>query len=159
MKKGPFNQFIRWTPMHEERSIQSNYQEVATKRCLCQFDGEIFRYERWFVKQCVRDFRFLRKFSRIFEMFVNEHVCERTDYEFSAAICIELSTFWCEVFAIIMGCLRIETPDRMVKDWWDMVFTPEINWLTCRRENCLRIYNNLNISPTFSWFYFNPSSN
>ena len=30
--------------------IQSNYQEVDIKRCFCRFVGEIFRYERWFMK-------------------------------------------------------------------------------------------------------------
>ena len=42
-----------WSPQHEERSIQSNYQQ-STRRCFCRFVGEIFRYERWFMKQCVR---------------------------------------------------------------------------------------------------------
>ena len=39
-----------WTPEHEERSIQSNYQEVSTRRCFCRFVGEIVRYEYRFMK-------------------------------------------------------------------------------------------------------------
>ena len=41
-------------PHHGQRIIQSNYQEMATKRCFCRFIGEIIRYERWFMKWCVR---------------------------------------------------------------------------------------------------------
>ena len=37
-------------PLVEKRSIQSNYQEVATKRCFCRLFWEIFRYECWFMK-------------------------------------------------------------------------------------------------------------
>ena len=37
-------------PLVEKRSIQSNYQEVATKRCFCRIFLEIFRYECWFMK-------------------------------------------------------------------------------------------------------------
>ena len=44
--------FLR--PHHGQRFIQSNYQEMATKRCFCWFIGEIIRYEPWFVKWCVR---------------------------------------------------------------------------------------------------------
>ena len=50
-------------------------------------------------------------------MFVNKKVFEivlfmsgSTNYEFSAAIFIDLSE-------IIMDCLRIQTSDRLVKDW------------------------------------------
>ena len=46
-----FNLLITFlTPYHGQGSIQSNYQEIATKRCFCRFIGEIFRYERWFMK-------------------------------------------------------------------------------------------------------------
>ena len=45
-----------------------------------------------------------------------------TEYEFSAAIFIKLSKL--SKFTIIMGCLRTKKDERMVKDWWRMVFTP-----------------------------------
>ena len=54
-----------WTPKHEERPIQSNYQEVATKRCFCQFIGEIFRCEHW-----------IWIFEILFEDFCEREVCE-----------------------------------------------------------------------------------
>ena len=47
-------------------------------------------------------------------MFVNVGMCEitlitseSTDYEFSAAIFIELLKFWCEVLTIVLGCMRM----------------------------------------------------
>ena len=77
---------VFWTPQHEERSVQSNYQDVNTKRCFCRFVGEIFRYEPfnmnylWNIDEvaCASGFEFLRNFLRIFEM-----------YEFSEALFIK----------------------------------------------------------------------
>ena len=68
---------VFWTPQHEERSVQSNYQDVDTKRCFCRFVGEIFRYEPfnmnylWNIDEvaCASGFEFLRNFLRIFEMY------------------------------------------------------------------------------------------
>ena len=55
-------------------------------------------------------------------MFVNEEVSEivliisgSTEYEFSAAIFIELSKFWCEVFPIIMECSACVY--KQAKEW------------------------------------------
>ena len=65
-------------------------------------------------------------------MFVNEKVCEialiisgSTDNEFSTDNFIELSMSSREVFTIIMGCFWIYICERIVKDWWWMVFTPD----------------------------------
>ena len=71
-----------WTPQHEERSIQSNYQEVPTKWWFCWFIEEMYlgmNAGLWSsvcvcVCVCVCDFEFLRTFLRIFVMFVNEEV-------------------------------------------------------------------------------------
>ena len=59
----------------------------------------------------------------------------------------ELSKFWCEVLAIINWCLRINTGETMVKDWWHTVFSPnkytdfwlqgENNYL---RKLCFKIF-------------------
>ena len=47
-------------------------------------------------------------------MFVNVDMCEitlitseSTEYEFSAAIFIELLKFWCEVLTIVLGYMRM----------------------------------------------------
>ena len=65
-------------------------------------------------------------------MFVNEKVCEivliisgSTDNELFADNVIELSKSSREVFTIIMGYFCIYNCERMVKDWWWMVFTPD----------------------------------
>ena len=65
-------------------------------------------------------------------MFVNEKVCAiafiisgSTDNEFSADNFIELSKSSREIFTIIMGCFCLYNCERMVKDWWWMVFTPD----------------------------------
>ena len=87
---------VFWTPQHEERFIQSNYQDMDTKRCFCRFVGEIFRYELfnmnylWNIYEVARasGFEFLRNFLRIFEMS-----------EFSEALFIE--GFSC-VFKVLM---------------------------------------------------------
>ena len=73
-----------WTPQHEERSIQSNYQEVPTKWWFCWFREEMYlgmNAGLWSsvcmcvcVCVCVCDLEFLRTFLRIFVMFVNEEV-------------------------------------------------------------------------------------
>ena len=69
--------------------------------------------------------------------FVNEEVCGivliingSTEYEFSAAIFIKLSKL--SKFTNIMACFGTKTGERMAKDWWRMVFTPN------RKENLLR---------------------
>ena len=55
-------------------------------------------------------------------MSVNEEVCEialiissGTDYEFSTA-------FHFQGFDV--KCLLLQAVKRIIKDWWDMVFTP-----------------------------------
>ena len=65
-------------------------------------------------------------------MFVNEKVCEivliisgSTDNELFADNVIELLKSSREVFTIIMGYFCICNFERMVKDWWWMVFTPD----------------------------------
>ena len=65
-------------------------------------------------------------------MFVNEKLCEialitsgNTDNELSADNVIELSKSSREAFTIIMGCFCIYNCERVVKDWWSMVFTPD----------------------------------
>ena len=65
-------------------------------------------------------------------MFMNKKVCEialtvsgSTDNEFSADNLIGLSKSSSEVFTIIMGCFCIYNCERIVKDWWWMVFTPD----------------------------------
>ena len=62
--------------------------------------------------KCIVWFLIFENFFRIFVTFVNKEVCEiiliisgSTEYEFSAAIFIELSKIWCKVFTIIMRCL------------------------------------------------------
>ena len=74
-------------------------------------------------------------------------VCERgsvliisgsTEYEFSAAIFNKLSKV--SKFTINMGCLRTKTDERMVKDWWRMVFTPN------RRE---KLFTKKSIAPRY----------
>ena len=56
-------------------------------------------------------------------MSVNEEVCEialiissGTDYEFSTA-------FHFQGFDV--KCLLLQAVKRIIKDWWDMVFTPD----------------------------------
>ena len=65
-------------------------------------------------------------------MFMNEKVCEialivsgSTDNEFSADNFIGLSKSSSEDFIIIMECFCIYNCERMVRDWWWMVFTPD----------------------------------
>ena len=54
------------TPHHGQRPIQSNYQEMATKRCFVEL-----------VKKYLgMNAEFLKTFLRISVMFVNEEVCE-----------------------------------------------------------------------------------
>ena len=82
--------------------------------------------KRQFMKYCVCGFEFLRIFLKIFVLLVSEEVCEivfiisdNNDYEISTVILM------CEVFTVIMGCLRRQTGEQIVKDWWRMVFTPD----------------------------------
>ena len=65
-------------------------------------------------------------------MFVNEKVREivliisgSTDNELFADNVIELLKSSHEVFTIIMGYFCIYNCQRMVKDWWWMVVTPD----------------------------------
>ena len=64
-------------------------------------------------------------FGDLFQDFSD--VCEResTDNELSADNVIELSKSSRKAFTIIMGCFCIYNCERVVKDWWWMVFTPD----------------------------------
>ena len=106
-----------WTPQHEERSIQSNYQEVPTKWWFCWFIEEIYLGMNAGLWSSVCVCVCVCVILNFWELFWGSLWCLWTRkclglffhkwYEFSASNFIGLSKFWCEVFAIIMGCLRI----------------------------------------------------
>ena len=77
---------------------------------------EVSFWERfWGVLWCLWTRKSVKLFLGVCSWIV---LSDSTDYEFSTDILIELSKFWCEVFIIITECLRMQTGERMIKDWW-----------------------------------------
>ena len=148
MKK-PYNLFhLCKAFLSIEKDVLKNFTKFKGLFCeFCEvFKKNFFTEHPWttasrymimidcFTKLCVCGIRhrFEDFFEDVFCMCGKKGVCEialiirgSTDYQFSAAIFIELIKFRCEAFTIIMGCMHIQTGDRMMINWRPIVFTPD----------------------------------
>ena len=135
---------------------------MTTKRCFCRFIGEIFRYERWFMKQYVR---VVLNLWELFWRFLwclwkRESETVLIPSELSAAIFIFKFLMW-SVYCyhgMLVYIDRQENRKRLVAygfhSW-------QINWFLTPRKEKLFMKTSIasRLRPFCSWFTFDPNSN
>ena len=135
---------------------------MTTKRCFCRFIGEIFRYERWFMKQYVRVVLNLWElfWRLLWCLWKRESETVLIPSELSAAVFIFKFLMWSAYcyHGMLVYIDRQENRKRLVEygfhSW-------QINWfLTPSKEKLfMKTSTASRLRPFCSWFTFDSNSN